>query len=276
MDDIEIRSFDISEINVCGQLFHDAFNINNPNVIPYITNQWKVLLKKEIINFLVAVSKKKIIGFGGLYLFDQSAWIGCMSVQKDYQRRRIGESLFKDLVNIAETNNISTIELYATKKGEGLYRKFGFIREYHACTYTMDDHYESIDDNVTIHDDLPEWIVSFDKDNVGFDRKPLLEAYIELGAKILTCKLGYAILFGDRLGSIVSTDINTAIELIINGRKEGAGELLLVEGNPVFQDIVKKLNLKRNNYKENVKMYLGKKPNLIVKNYYGAISYACG
>ena len=85
----------------------------------------------------IATYEGKPIGFGGMVLREQpgnfeipngkTGYILNMYTINEFRNNGIGTLLFQKLIDEAKIKNLDRIELHATKDGDPIYRKFGFI-----------------------------------------------------------------------------------------------------------------------------------------------------
>ena len=75
---------------------------------------------------LVAVDKDSVAAYGQVFLFDKTAWLGNITVHRDYRRKGIGQALTEELISYSFSRGISTIHLTATEMALPMYRKLGF------------------------------------------------------------------------------------------------------------------------------------------------------
>lgn len=74
--------------------------------------------------FLVAVSKSKVVGVGGLYNDD----VRLMCVDHLFQGKGIGKELLKRIENIARQNGVAKLNVSSSLPAEGFYQKNGFVK----------------------------------------------------------------------------------------------------------------------------------------------------
>lgn len=70
-----------------------------------------------------------IIGMGCALFYEGTAWFGHIVVKREMQRQGIGDVIVSQLIQLCKQRKIQTISLIASKEGEGLYLKFGFVKE---------------------------------------------------------------------------------------------------------------------------------------------------
>lgn len=85
----------------------------------------------------IAEYESKYIGFSGMVIREQpgnieipsgkTGYILNMYTFQEYRNNGIGSLLFQKLIEEAKQRKLDRIKLHATKDGEPIYRKFGFI-----------------------------------------------------------------------------------------------------------------------------------------------------
>ncbi|GAH44803.1 unnamed protein product, partial [marine sediment metagenome] len=198
MNSVMIRVPKIDDILECIKVFLLSFGRTDVYDISAEEKAWVYLINKKIAKFLIAEEKDKIIGVGGIFLFQQVASIGYMSVLADCRGQGIGTAIFRNLMDMAIHTGCKTITLYASKLGEPIYEKYGFRGKYNALMHRLVKIKPDMKDttkNVKIIKSTPDWVLDLDKETVGFDRSDYLKARITLGAKFLIVEnVGYALL----------------------------------------------------------------------------------
>lgn len=134
---------------------------------------------------LVAKESGEAMGFGAVVDYGPFSYIGLMAVSPKFQRRGVGGAVLRKLVEWSNARNCPTILLDASKAGEPLYEKNGFLGldSTHVLKQTArssDGRAASQIKSVNIYrpDDLED-IVSFDVPCFGADRRKLLLSFFE-------------------------------------------------------------------------------------------------
>lgn len=125
MDNIEIYEMTIPDLDKISDILYSDFD-----------DFWTVsTLKGELENsnsqYIVAKLNNEIIGFGGIWKAVDDMHITDIVVRKDFRRQSIGSILLKQLISLAEKQNITAITLevnYTNLAAQKLYEKFGFKR----------------------------------------------------------------------------------------------------------------------------------------------------
>jgi len=236
MNSVIIREPKIDEILECVKVFLLSFDRSDFSGIFDEEQAWIYLINQKIAKFLIAEKEDKIIGVGGVFLFQQVASIGYMGVLADYRKRGIGTLLFRNLKESATRfRRFKTIILYASKLGQPIYEKFGFRGKYNASRhYLIKAKPEKQDEpnKVKIIKSTPNWVLILDRETMGFDRSDYLKARITLGAKYLILEdKGYALISNVfskiRLGPLIAKNSDTALQIIKKGLKLGADNLII-------------------------------------------------
>ena len=244
---------------------------------------WLYLIKNELAKFLIALKNNKIIGIGGLFLFQDVASIGYMGVLPDYRNQGVGAAIFQNLKQAAIDAGCKTINLYASKLGELIYRKSGFQGQFSANMYLMPKISPKIalkKKNLKIISKIPIWLLDLDREAVGFDRSDYLKARVSLGAKLIVIENeGYGliskILSNKRLGPVIASNLEVAIDIIGEGISLGAKSIIIPK-HPSFQnEIITLLGLAEQG-KPNLKMVYGEKIKRKINYLYAVGTYAKG
>ncbi len=265
MNSIMIRAPEIDEILESIKVFLSSFGRRDVGNILVEEEVWAYLINNNIAKFLIAEKKDKIIGVGGLFLFQHVGSVGYMGVLADYRRQGIGTEIFNNLMNLAISSGIKTIVLYASKLGEPIYEKYGFRGKYDATLHHLlkpPSEMHKLTNNVKILNSTPDWVLNLDKKTVGFDRSDYLQARITLGAKLLIVENeGYAliskVLSKVRLGPLIAKNLDTALQIIRKGINSGA-ENLIIPNHPSLQNKISSItHLTESKETPNLKMVYG-------------------
>ncbi|MBY8991900.1 MAG: GNAT family N-acetyltransferase [Candidatus Lokiarchaeota archaeon] len=244
---------------------------------------WLYLIKNELAKFYIALKNNKIIGIGGLFLFQNVGSIGYMGVLPGYRNQGVGAGIFQKLKQTAIDAGCKTINLYASKLGEPIYRKSGFQGEFSANMYLMPNISPKIplmNKNLKIVSKSPDWLLDLDREAVGFDRSDYLKARISLGAKLIVIENeGYGLLsniFNSvRLGPVIASNIEVAVDIIGEGISLGAKSMIIPK-HPAFQNEIIRLIGLAEQGKPNLKMVYGEKIKRKINYLYAVGTYAKG
>jgi len=246
------------------KVFLFAFGRTSYNQLEEEKKVWLYLINENIARFLIALTDEKIIGVGGLFLYHGVASIGYMGVLPEYRSQGVGSAIFKNLMQLSLNLGIKTIILYASKFGEPIYKKYGFQGSYNADMYFLPKEVPKIDikdKELKEINFLPDWLLSLDREAMGFNRTQYLKARLALGARILVIENeGYAlvskILSQIRLGPVIAKNSDTAIHLIKKSILLGA-EHLIIPNHLLLQDNLFSLFQLTKRGEPNLKMFYG-------------------
>ena len=265
MNSFVIRAPKMNEILESIKTFLLAFGRMDFTNILAEQKVWIYLINKGIAKFLIAEKDDKIIGVGGVFIFQQVASVGYMGVLAKYRGQGIGTAIFSSLMDITISKGIKTVMLYASKLGEPIYEKYGFRGKYRASNYHMlkpINELLNVTKNVSIVKYTPNWVLNLDRETIGFDRADYLNARITLGAKLLIIENeGYALLSNVlsklRLGPLIAKNLSTALQIIKKGINLGA-ENLIIPNHPSLQKKISSITeLTQNKENPNRKMVFG-------------------
>lgn len=284
MNSFMIREPKIDEILECIKVFLLSFGTKDFNHILAEEKTWIYLINKKIAKFLIAETEDKIIGVGGLFLFQQVASIGYMSVLEDYRRHGIGTAIFRNLMDITLNSGSKSVILYASKFGEPIYKKYGFRGKYNASIHHLAKVKPEKQDFVTkvqVKKSIPDWILKLDKETIGFNRMNYLKARVALGAKLLIVENeGYALLsqvFSKiRLGPLIAKNFDSALQIVKKGINLGVDNLI-IPYYPQRQNLVSCItHLTENIEDPNLRMIYGEDIQEKLTNLYSIGTYARG
>lgn len=235
MNSVIIREPNLDEILESIKTFLLSFGREDFSNILAEKKTWVYLINKKIATFLIAEKEDKIIGVGGLFLFQQVASVGYMGVLEDYRGRGIGTAVFSNLMDIAQSSGIKSVILYASKFGEPIYKKYGFRGKYSASMHHLakiESELQEVVEGVQIKKSIPDWTLILDKETMGFNRADYLKARIALGAKLLIVENeGYALLSNVlskiRLGPLIAKNYDTALQIIKKSINLGVDNLII-------------------------------------------------
>ena len=209
------------------------------------------------------ISKKnKPIGFGNLFIFNKSAWLGNIVIDKNYRSKGYGRLITKHLIGIGKQSGIETFILIATDLGRPVYEKLGFEKE---LNYEF---YSSVHESFSFNINKPivkaeskdlKAIIDLDFSINGENRQELLKYYLPKTQLIYQNNNTLRGLFIDSLesGSIISDHQETGIELLKLKLNLGSTKIIIPEANTSITDF-----LKENGFKKHLsapQMIFGKK-----------------
>ena len=244
---------------------------------------WLYLIKNELAKFYIALKNNKIIGIGGLFLIQNVASIGYMGVLPGYRNQGVGAGIFQKLKQTAIDVGCKTINLYASKLGEPIYRKSGFQEEFFANMYLMPKISPKIplmNKNLKVVSKIPDWLLDLDREAVGFDRTDYLKARVSLGAKLIVIENeGYGLISNIftsiRLGPVIASNKEGAIDIIGEGISLGAKSIIIPKHLAFQNEIITLIGLTEQG-KPNLKMVYGEKIKRKINYLYAVGTYAKG
>ena len=93
---------------------------------PWSEKMIEVELYKEVSNFLVAVNQDKVVGYIGLHIISDQAYIANIAVLKEYRKQKVATKLLQTAegLSIAYGANFITLEVRkSNKEAISLYKK---------------------------------------------------------------------------------------------------------------------------------------------------------
>ncbi|TKJ20490.1 MAG: hypothetical protein CEE43_12490 [Promethearchaeota archaeon Loki_b32] len=268
------------EISRCINVLYSAFGRAPPEDIKEEEKNWKALIKCEIGKFLLSEDKGKIFGIGGVFTFEKVSSFGYMAVLQECRGRGVGTEIFRNLLEIANKMNSETMILYASQLGEPIYKKFGFNRRFYGVMYQLPIQPPELgfaDKEIKILNTVPDWVLVLDKKTMGFDRYNYLKMRIKLGARILTIENeGYGLLANKRLGPLIATNLEAALQIINKSITLGADHMIIARHKYLPKRIFELFNLTELENRASVKMILGNEINEKLDLLYAIGTFAKG
>ncbi|MFX1586719.1 MAG: GNAT family N-acetyltransferase [Promethearchaeota archaeon] len=227
---------------------------------------WKALIKNNIGKFLISEEKGKIFGIGGVFIFGEVCTFGYMGVLPKYRGKGVGNKIFGELFKLANDLGCTTMILYASKLGEPIYKKFGFRRSFYGVMYQLPISLPELgitNKEVKVLSDFPNWLLNLDKEVMGFDRSTYLYLKQNLGSKILTIEgeaygLLSQIFSKVRLGPLVSTNLEGALQIIKKSIALGANQIIIAKHQSLPNKIFELIELTEVENGASLKMVYGK------------------
>lgn len=141
ISNMEIQDLDLIA-NILQTDFDDFWNYN--------------VFKAELTNgnsqYLVAKINDKVVGFAGIIPVLDEADISNIVVNKNFRKQKIGSQLLEELLKLASSMNIKTINLEVRKSNIPaikLYEKYGF----EVCG-TRKNYYNNVEDAILMRKNL--------------------------------------------------------------------------------------------------------------------------
>ena len=250
------------EISKCINVLYTAFGRVPSMAIKEEVKVWKTLIKNKIGKFLISEVKGKIIGIGGIFLFKEVCSFGYMGVLPEYRGKGVGTEIFNKLFEIGKDLKYQTMMLYASKLGEPIYKKFGFQGRFFGTMHSLPKQIPNLKvatKEIKVLNMLPDWLLTLDKKTMGFDRSKYLQVRINLGAKILVIQNeGYGLISNLRLGPLIATNLDTALQIINKSVLLGANHLIITEHQKLPKKIFESIRLTKHENQGSLKMIYGK------------------
>lgn len=206
-----------------------------------LDDDWRVFLNSTGSGGFLASKESRIVGTVAFLRYDVFAWIAMMLVDPQERRSGIGTELMKQA--LFALKDAACVGLDATPAGEWLYRRFGFVNEYHLVRTkaTIDTARLEISAGTVreVHaEDFPA-VLRRDREVFGADRGTLLASLfarapecsgiVKCGAEVRGYAFGRPGRLYHHLGPIVAGDISTARALVAHGCSELNGRQLAID-----------------------------------------------
>lgn len=208
----------------------------------------------------------RFIGFGGLIgMNGNSAWIPYVGVDPEHQHYGYGKVIMKALLDKAKEQHWHSVELVASKAGFPLYQKVDFRTDYPVAIYEIEAIHKSSDlsylgtTSIPKHKNLPDWVLQFDREQLGIDRSNIFPIHDLDKITLISHKdHGYGLLYGQRIGPVVSDSLDVARDIILRGYKLGATSFVVKNNERIVNYLREKMQLKLQEKSEGTKMTFGK------------------
>ena len=256
-----IREPTNKEISNILKVLYSAFGRAPPEDIKAEEKIWKALIESEIGKFLVSEENGKILGLGGIFLFGKVNTYGYLAVLPEYRGKGIGTEIFTNLLDISKKMNCETKILYASKLGEPIYKKFGFKRRFYGEMYKLPERSPNLGidpKEIKILGNVPDWVLTLDKEAMGFDRTKYLRLRIKLGDRILVFENeGYGLLANKRLGPLIARNMEVAQYIVEKSIQLGAEHSIIAEHQYLSKEFLKTKSFTKIEDRGSVKMVSG-------------------
>ncbi|NHJ05740.1 MAG: N-acetyltransferase [Candidatus Heimdallarchaeota archaeon] len=221
------------EYEKIAEVFITSFNIKTSEQadIEKIIRRIKIIIEEGLTSFSIAEENGEIIGIGGETRYIGSSYIGYIGVIPSRRRLGIGSMIFERILVEASKSN-PTVELFANPGVDSIYRKFGFIDEFHTHIFELSNMNIKDKENITILDNtMPQWVYELDRKAIGFDRSKLLNYLTKWkGCSIATFEnKGFAIFDKDNIGPLIATKKEIAISLLNTILRTGTKKIVAPE-----------------------------------------------
>ncbi len=267
MIEYNIREPHDPEIYKCIGVLYSSFGRTlNKGVNEEEEKAWKMLIKNKIGKFLISEENGKIFGVGGVFIFEEVCSFGYMGVLPEYRGKGVGSKIFGELFKLVRDLGCTTMILYASKLGEPIYEKFGFKKSFYGVMYQLPIDIPElgiINKEVKVLSEFPNWLLNLDKEAIGFDRSKYLNMKQNLGSKILAIEgEAYGLLSQIsskiRLGPLISTNLNGALQIIKESIALGASQIIITNHQSLPKKIFELIELIEVENGASLKMTYGK------------------
>lgn len=209
-----------------SRLFALAMGRGDPAAEDRLLAFVRLLADGGLARFVGAETAGRVVGFGALVTYKFLGWIGFMGTEPEMQGRGIGSAILARLIGEARGLGIRSLRLDATDTGKKLYRKHGFREEYPGRMLEIPARClppGTAPSQVTLAGDLPEWCAALDRRAFGEDRSALIRLLLSDGGKVLVAGTeGFGILYGRKLGPVVATNVDAALNILWRAGDLGA------------------------------------------------------
>ena len=153
-----------------------------PEGWPDIVPEFEFYVRKEFCYPIKAILENKIVGVGTLIVFDNTAWLAHIIVDKNHRNSGIGFHITEKLINDGNNKSVKSFLLIATELGLPIYKKAGFriITEYQY--FNRDKHCRDFQLSLNIlpyEESLNSKIYELDEKISGENRKSLIVDYLK-------------------------------------------------------------------------------------------------
>lgn len=217
-----------SDAGAMARVFVKAFGHRGP-LEPVVTN-FGVSMEVQPDGCFVALLNSSVIGTGCFFDYGRVAWVGNVAVVPELQRRGVGTAIMLRILGELRARGVETVRLDATEQGRRLYRKLGFVEEYHTIMYRLSrEASEEVSyGGVEVLDELPEFALEFDRRAFGADRTHVLASWVRRRAKVLVvARDGYALLRKGFLGPVIARSYGVAKTLVTRAIRLGAQRMIV-------------------------------------------------
>ncbi|MFX1313211.1 MAG: GNAT family N-acetyltransferase [Promethearchaeota archaeon] len=249
-----------------GVLYSSFGRTLNKGINEEESRAWRELINSKIGKFLISEENGKIFGIGGVFIFGEVCTFGYMGVLPKYRGKGVGSKIFGELFKLAKDLGCTTMILYASRLGEPIYKKFGFQKSFYGIMYQLPVNLPEIgitNKEVKILRDFPSWLLSLDKEAIGFNRSKYLHMKQNLGSKILAIEgEAYGLLSQIsskiRLGPLISTNLEGALLIIKKSITLGANQIIITRHQSLPNKIFELIKLIEVENGASLKMMHGK------------------
>jgi predicted N-acetyltransferase YhbS len=213
-----------------------------------LEDDWRVFLNSTGSGGFLARKEGRVVGTVAFLCYDVFAWIAMMLVDPQERRSGIGTELMRQA--LFALKDAACVGLDATPAGESLYRRFGFVNDYHlvrakATIDTARLEMSAGSARKMNAEDFPA-VLRRDREVFGADRGKLLASLFarapecswiaRYGAEVRGYAFGRPGHLYHHLGPIVAEDIGTARALVTHCCSELNGRQLAIDAAELHRD----------------------------------------
>jgi len=238
----------------------------------------KEFIDEDFFYAFILVKDNKIAGTGNIFSKGKIGWLGNIMVDKSCRGKGLGHQMTKFLVDFLENKGCETQLLIATKLGESVYKKLGFIKltEYQSFDSEFDNDFNFPNSIRKLKLSDLESVYKLDFETNAEDRTHLIDKFYNNGFGYFNDDnelLGFYLPEFGR-GLVLSKDKQAGIELIkLKHSTKGKRTLLPIENQNGIKTL-EKIGLKKG--EKCSRMILGKENKWVPNNIYSYGSGYCG
>lgn len=198
------------------------------SLIKETANKFKNLSSMHLVQFYIAKDRERMVGLGGIIVYEGSSFIGYLGVIPPYRNQGIGTKLFKILFHFANKFN-SVVELFANLGALNLYKKFGFKEQFSCNRYELFPEEKKSRLRINEFSSIPKWIYNLDRKIMGYNRSILLDClFYKMNFSLIGVKKSAFLLYDKSdIGPVISNNFNAGIELINYALKENPRNIII-------------------------------------------------
>lgn len=263
MFDFKVVKFNSHTISKGVQIFAKAMNFSIDVEQAILEEAKRFIANKNFIGIGLQ-NNNNIVGLGSLIPMNgPTAWIPYVGMDPNFQGLGGGRLIMENLLTIAKNNNWKSVELVASHAGFPMYKKLGFRSDFNVAHYEIKGVNKVLDTDlhtlkISKKQKLPNWVVEFDKEHLGIDRSNLFSIH---GFKHITViyleNHAYGILYGTKIGPIISDSREFAREIISKGYHLGATSVTLPMDDNLISFLKENIDLAMFPNRDGIKMTYG-------------------
>ena len=248
---VEITELSKDSLDEGIKVFKKAMKFPD-EMLSWLINSANLFYDKRRLIALGVFLNNKIIGFGSIIPYEDTAWIPYVGIEETQQGKGYGRELMQELLKVTDDIGYKSVSLCASNAGLPLYKKLGFKEDYIGRIYSApENNFEAVPSTRTrIYHKIPKWVLKMDKEILGEDRSRIFRIHLHNQLQIIAIKnKAYGFLYGETLGPIIANKISLAKHILETGIFYGAKRFNLVldsnNGNNK-REIIEELKLSPN------------------------------